>query len=133
MARKTSSILTEAEQRVMAVLWSRGECTVRDVAEVLNRDREVAYTTVQTILTILEKKKYVASRKEGRAFVYAAQVSKREAQAEALKSLVQRFFDGSPRALAQYLVDESDADIATVEELRRMLAEEDAGGEAEDA
>ena len=124
MARKTSSILTEAEQRVMAVLWSEGDSTVREVADKLNRKREVAYTTVQTILTILEKKNYVASRKEGRAFVYHAMVSKREAQAEALKSLVQRFFDGSPTALAQYLVDEADADLFTVEELRRMLAEE---------
>jgi len=132
MARKTSSILTEAEQRVMAVLWSKGDATVRDVADALNRDREVAYTTVQTILTILEKKKYVASRKDGRAFVYHATVSKREAQAEALKSLVTRFFDGSPKALAQYLVDEADADLFTVDELRRLL-EEETGEEGHDA
>lgn len=123
MARKTSPNLTEAEQRVMRVLWEEGSLTVRQVFEILSKQMDVAYTTIQTILTILEKKNYVNSEKEDRAYVFSAIVSKREAQSEALKTLVQQFFNGSPQALAQHLISESDADLIMVDELQKMIDE----------
>ncbi len=129
MARKTSPNLTEAEQRVMRVLWAEGALTVRQVFEILKEDIDVAYTTIQTILTILEKKKYVTSEKEDKAYVFSAIVSKREAQSEALKTLVQQFFNGSPQALAQHLINENDADAAMVDELQKMVEHSKEGEE----
>ena len=124
MARKTSQTLTEGEQRIMRILWSEGALSVRQVSDVLNKDHKVAYTTVQTVLNVLERKNYVTSEKDGRAYIYSSLVSKREAQAEALKSLVQQFFNGSEEALAQHLLQESDIDLMAIDELKE-IAEND--------
>ncbi|MBT6032651.1 MAG: BlaI/MecI/CopY family transcriptional regulator [Kordiimonadaceae bacterium] len=121
MARKTSTTLTEGEQRIMQVLWSDGSLTVRQVFDVLSKDHEIAYTTIQTVLTILEKKDYVTSEKTGKAHVFSALVTKRGAQSEALKSLVTQFFDGSPKALAQHLINEKDADLMELDNLQKMV------------
>lgn len=121
MARKTSTILTEGEQRIMQILWSEGSITVRQVFDVLSKDHEIAYTTIQTVLTILEKKDYVTSEKAGKAHVFSALVSKREAQSEALKSLVTQFFNGSPKALAQHLINEKDADLIELDDLQKIV------------
>ena len=118
MARKTSQTLTEGEQRIMNILWADGSASVRQVCDILNEEKKVAYTTVQTVLTVLERKKYVTSKKDGKAYIYSATVSKREARTEALKSLVQQFFNGSEQALAQHLVSESDLDLMAIEELK---------------
>ena len=125
MARKTSQALTEGEQRIMRILWSKGSLSVRDVCDILNKDHKVAYTTVQTVLTVLERKKYVSSKKDGRAYIYSSLVSKREAQAEALKSLVQQFFNGSEEALAQHLISESDIDLVALDDLNEMTEDKD--------
>lgn len=124
MPRKTSPTLTPSEQRIMDILWDKSSATVRDVCDVMNESRKVAYTTVQTIMGILEKKNYVTSQREGRAFIYAPLVSRTEAQSEALKSVVQQFFGGSAQALAQHLVREGDVDMVEIEELRDALSEQ---------
>ena len=120
MARKTSQTLTEGEQRIMRILWSEGALSVRQVSDILNKDHKVAYTTVQTVLNVLERKNYVTSKKDGRAYIYSSLVSKREAQTEALKSLVQQFFNGSEEALAQHLLQESDIDLMAIDELKEI-------------
>lgn len=91
----------------MRVLWSKGPASVREVRDALKPEHESAYTTVQTILGILEKKGYVAARKTDRAFSYRALMTERDARAEALKALVSDFFGGSPEALAQHLVEDT--------------------------
>jgi predicted transcriptional regulator len=117
MARKKSPTLTDGELRIMDVLWSAEEASVREVTDVLRRREPVAYNTVQTILGILRDKGYVEHRKEGRAFIYRPLVGRGEARSRALKHLVTRFFDNSPTALAQSLLEEGDVDLL---ELRRM-------------
>ncbi len=124
MARKTSQTLTEGEQRIMNILWSDGSLSVRQVCDILNEDKKVAYTTVQTVLNVLERKKYVESVKDGKAYIYSAIVTKRDARTEALKSLVQQFFNGSEEALAQHLVNETDIDLLALEELRDSIDQE---------
>ena len=104
MARPKSDILTEAEQRVMRVLWDRREASVREVTDDLQKTNPVAYNTVLTILKILTEKGYVKPRQEGRAFVYTPLVSRSEARTQALKKLVSQFFEGSPTELAQHLI-----------------------------
>ncbi|MBL4602163.1 MAG: BlaI/MecI/CopY family transcriptional regulator [Emcibacteraceae bacterium] len=121
MARNTSTTLTLGEQRIMQVLWSEGALTVRQVFDVLSKDQKIAYTTIQTVLTILEKKKYVTSEKTGKAHVFSVLISKHAAQSEALKSLVTQFFSGSSKALAQHLINEKDADLLELDDLQKMV------------
>lgn len=106
---------TARELDVMAVLWDRGPCTVADVREAL--DDDLAYTTVLTVLRILEDKGYVAHDAEGRAHRYRPLVERGDAGASALARLRKRLFPGSPELLFTRLVEDEDL---TEEDLRRM-------------
>jgi BlaI family transcriptional regulator, penicillinase repressor len=104
MPKPRSDVLTEAEQRVMHVLWNKGEASVREVTDALEKTYPVAYNTVLTILRILTDKNYVSPRQDGRAFIYTPSVSRSEAQTRALKKMMSTFFEGSPTELAQHLI-----------------------------
>jgi BlaI family penicillinase repressor len=104
MPKPKSDVLTEAEQRVMRVLWEKGEASVREVTEALEKTYPVAYNTVLTILRILTDKNYVVPRQDGRAFIYKPAVSRAEARSRALRKVVSTFFEGSPKELAQHLI-----------------------------
>ncbi len=104
MPKPKSDVLTEAEQRVMRVLWEKGEASVRDVTDALGKTYPVAYNTVLTILRILTDKNYVIPRQDGRAFIYKPAVSRAEARSRALRKMVSTFFEGSPSELAQHLI-----------------------------
>ena len=94
MPRKKSTSLTEAELRLMDVVWDKGSATVQEVADALPRELDLAYNTVLTTLRILEDKGYLRHKKakEGRAFVYSAAVSREQASRSAVHSLLRRFF-----------------------------------------
>ncbi len=121
MPRKPSTILTEAEQTVMQALWELKEASVRDVHEKLNGVKKVAYTTVLTVLKILNDKGYAKYRKEGRAFVYYPVLTQKEARQRALSQLVSRFFEGSPQALAEHLVELDEIDLVDLQALKKEL------------
>ncbi|HEV7689303.1 MAG TPA: BlaI/MecI/CopY family transcriptional regulator [Hyphomonadaceae bacterium] len=104
MPKPKSDVLTEAEQRVMHVLWGKGEASVREVTDALDKTYPVAYNTVLTILRILTDKNYVSPRQDGRAFIYTPSVSRADAQTRALKKMMSTFFQGSPTELAQHLI-----------------------------
>lgn len=119
MARRPSTTLTEAEQRLMEVVWRKGQATVADVVEALPEPSRPAYNTVMTTLRILEKKGYLQHTKSGRAFVYSPRVDRALARRRALRDLLRRFFDGSSEKLALNLMDEELDDA----ELRRLRDE----------
>jgi len=120
MARKKSPTLTEAELRLMDVLWRRDQATVNDVVEALG-DPPLAYNTVLTTLRILEKKGYVKHRAVGRAFVYSTRIGQGEAQTTVIDYVVSRFFDNSPRALMLKLLDNEELDESEARRLRALL------------
>jgi BlaI family penicillinase repressor len=128
MPKPKSDVLTEAEQRIMRVLWSRGEASVRDVTDALEDSYPVAYNTVLTLLRILTEKEYVTPRQEGRAFVYRPTVTRAEARSRALRKLVGQFFEGSSTALAQHLIRSENLNAdelqALKDEIERSAAEE---------
>ncbi len=126
MPRPRSDVLTEAEQRIMRVLWSREEASVREVTDALEATYPVAYNTVLTLLRILTDKDYVTPRQEGRAFIYKATVSRAEARTRALRKVVSQFFEGSPTALAQHLITTEDL---SADEIKAIKAELDRGAE----
>ena len=119
MPRPSSKTLTEAEQRVMQVLWSRDEASVREVADALPAEPPLAYNTVLTTLSILHKKKYVRFRREGRAHIYSAAVTESDARHEAFDNLLSRFFGGSKNAFAQYLIEEEQLDAEELADLKK--------------
>src|SRR5580658_11208890 len=92
MPPKRSITLTQAELRLMKVLWDRGESTVADMVTVTSAEGELAYTSVLTTIRILETKGYVSHRQEGRAFLYSTSVGEREAGRTEVRHVLQRFF-----------------------------------------
>jgi predicted transcriptional regulator len=127
MARKKSPTLTEAELRLMDVLWARGDGTVTDVAGALG-DPPLAYNTVLTTLRILERKGYVKHRAAGRAFVYSPKVGRDEARSSVIDYVVSKFFDNSPRALMLKLLDAEHLDERDVARMRALLERAVDGG-----
>ncbi len=121
MARKQSPTLTDGEARIMDVAWERGAVSVRDVTDVLSAREKVAYTSVQTLMGILEQKGYLSRRREGRAFVYEPRVSREDAQGEAVHHLLGKFFDGSKRELLHNLLGDSNLSQEEARELRALL------------
>ena len=121
MARKRSSTLTDAELRVMAVLWEKGEATVREVADALERKHNLAYTTVLTVLRVLTDKKYVTAKAEGRAHVFRPLVSRDAARVGAVKQMLSAFFGGSTDALAQHLIENNSIDLDKLREIEAKL------------
>lgn len=97
--------LTDLEAEIMQFVWQKGKTTVRDVYEAMRATRSLAYTTVMTVLSKLTEKGIVERSKKGRAYVYRPKVSKEEAAQRSVSKLLQKFFDGSPRALVAHLVD----------------------------
>ena len=121
MARKKSATLTEAELRLMDILWEKGRATVGDVVEALPGRAPLAYNTVLTTMRILEQKGYVRHNESGRAFVYAPIVDREQAQRSAVKQLVTRFFDNSPGLLALNVLENEKLDASEIDRLKRII------------
>lgn len=123
MARKKSKTLTDAELRLMRIVWDLESCTVNDVLEALPGEDQLAYSTVLTTMRILEEKGYVRHEKEGRAYVYEPIVERDEAQRDALHHLMGKFFNNSPGQLVANLLEDDDITEDHLAEIRSMLAE----------
>jgi predicted transcriptional regulator len=123
LARKKSPNLTEAEFRLMKILWESGEATVSEVVGRLPADPPLAYTTVLTTLRILEAKGYVKHTKEGRAFVYAPAVGQQEESRKVIRHLIRRFFSGSPGQLVLKLLEDEKIPPAELERIKKKIKE----------
>ncbi len=121
MARKKSISLTDAELRLMEVIWQRGESTVADVAESVP---QLAYSTVLTTLRILEEKGYLTHTKDGRAFVYAPVVDRTEASRSAVRHLLTRFFGNRPDLLVLNMMEDEAISSDELERLKKLINEE---------
>jgi predicted transcriptional regulator len=110
---------TDRELDVMGVLWERGPSTVAEVKEALTD--ELAYTTVLTVLRVLQAKVHVAYEEEGRAYRYHALVRREQAGKSALKRMVRKLFQGSPELLLTQLVSDRDLTEADLRKMRALL------------
>jgi predicted transcriptional regulator len=117
MPPKRSITLTEAELRLMKVLWTRGESGVAELVSALEETTPLAYTSVLTTIRVLEKKGYVVHRQEGRAFLYRPCVAEREAGISEVRHVLSRFFGNSRERLLLSLLGDGEV---TPEELRRL-------------
>ena len=122
MGEKDAAGLTKLELQIMQVIWRRGASSVGEVQEGL--EQALAYTTVQTMLNILERKGKLTRRLKGRAYIYSAAVTETRALTHAVRDLVDRMFGGSSEELVMSLVKSKQLDAEKLAELSRKLKEE---------
>jgi len=125
MARKKSPTLTDAELRLMEILWKRGASSVNDVVSALPADLDLAYNTVLTTLRILEKKTYLTHKQNGRAHIYQPLVDRNYARQKAVLHMVSQFFNNSPEALAQHILENETMTPIELKRLRDLIERED--------
>lgn len=121
-AKRHSKPLTAVELEMMNVIWRIGPCSVAQVLEQLSPKRELAYTSVSTIVRILEQKGFVTSEKVGRGHLYSAAIAKDDYQAMSLAHLVNNVFEGTPSLLVRRLLDShtlGEEELAQIKSLLR--------------
>lgn len=133
MPPKRSNTLTEAELRIMRILWIRGESLVSDLVSAMPEDTPLAYTSVLTTVRILEQKGYVEHRQEGRAFLYKPCVAEHEASRSEVNHMLHRFFGNSRERLLLTLLDDGGITHDELQRLKSAIAEAEAFREEEDA
>lgn len=129
--KKSLTHLGETEMEVLHHVWDLEEATVADVRERILERREVAYTTVMTVLKTLAEKGYLSYRKEGRSYVYEPAQSPDAVQHSLLRRLMEKVFKGSPSALVQTLVQRENLSDAERREIKQLIDALDA--DADDA
>lgn len=127
MPRKQSPTLTEAELRLMEVLWENGPASVHQLLEALPEKPALAYNSVLTTIRILEKKGYVQHTKDGRAHIYTPLVGREEASRFEIRNLVNRFFKSSHELLVLNLLEDKNIDAEELQRVKALI--ETAGGE----
>ncbi|HWY55978.1 MAG TPA: BlaI/MecI/CopY family transcriptional regulator [Terriglobales bacterium] len=122
-----SATLTEAELRLMDVLWQRGPSTVQQVLEGLPKKSQLAYNSVLTTIRILEKKGYLKHIKDGRAHVYRPLIERAEASRSEIRHLASRFFKDSHEMLVLNILEERGIDAEELNRLRQLLEQAEPG------
>jgi predicted transcriptional regulator len=120
MARKPSPTPTDAELRLLRLLWDAGPLTAAVITDRL-RAPKLAKNTVLTTLKVLEEKGFVTHETEGRTFIYRAAVDPQSVRRSAISSVVSRFFQDSPKDLILHLLDEEYVDAAQAARIRALL------------
>jgi BlaI family transcriptional regulator, penicillinase repressor len=119
--RRKSETLTEAELRLMDVLWEKRSATVQQVLDALTQKPPLAYNSVLTTIRILENKGYVEHVKEGRAHIYHPMVERKQATRSEIRHLVNRFFDSSHELLVLNILEDRGLEVSELKRLRQLL------------
>jgi predicted transcriptional regulator len=117
----TDVSLSDLQLDLMRVLWARDEASVADIAAALD-DRDLAHTTVATVLTRLAKRGLVSARRDGRQLIYRAEVAEPEVRRSMVGGLLRSVFGGDPKALLAHLVDEREVNSRDLDRVRELLA-----------
>ena len=124
MPRKKITTLTNAEHRIMEVIWAKGSATVAEVVDAL--EGKDAYTTILTLMRILKAKGFLSSRKEGRAHVFTPRVDRDTAARKAVRQLLSKFFSGSPSELVLTFLREEELTPGELDVIKqKIMAAED--------
>lgn len=120
---KDQGLLTPTELELMNILWEMGEGTVRDVMALLPPERDLAYTSVSTMVRILEKKGMLASKKDGKTHVYFPTLAKSHYEKKETRSLVKNLFGGSKLSLVKCLIEDQKLSKKEMQELKALISE----------
>lgn len=121
MVRRRSEMLTDVELEFMVSLWEIGTGSVRDVMAALEGETKRAYTSVATILKILEDKGYVRSERKERSLIYSPVIQRADYEGRSLKNLSDSLFGGTPTALVARLVDNEDLTDEMIQEIKEII------------
>jgi predicted transcriptional regulator len=121
--RPANPTLTPQELAIMKVIWSRGTATVRDVYEAMRTRRQIAYTTVMTMMRILEEKGHLRKSRADRAYVYKPVRSRQQVLGAMVRDFVERVFDGAAEGLLVQLVKDRRLSKSERERIRRVIDE----------
>ena len=121
MARQASKYPTELELEILKVLWQEGACSVSQVRKALAGVRDLAHTSVMTVMSIMADKGYVARTKQGNRHIYQAVMAEQDMSSNMLGDLVDRLFNGSAAAAMVNLLETSDLDTAELAELKQLI------------
>jgi len=117
---KTLQTLTKAEEEVMQVIWQLERCLVRDILEQLG-DPDMPHSTISSVVRILEKKGFVDHKAYGKTYEYFPIVSREDYAQHGVKSLMEKYFGGSPKQLVSFLVQKEDMDLKELNDLLKKL------------
>src|SRR5262245_35284878 len=117
----TKPLLTDQELEIMKVIWRKGSATVRDVYDDLLSRRKIAYTTVMTMMGILEQKGHLKKSADERAYVYTPAQSQREVVGNMVQDFVKRVFNGSAKPLLVHLVENQKISQQELDEISELL------------
>jgi len=125
MSKKTSGskLLTDVELELMNIIWSLGEATIKAVQDRLPKERSLAYTTVATMMKILEQKKIIRSQKNDRIHTFVPLLDKEEYESRTLSHVREKLFEGNPSFMVTRLLDDSDLSREELKSLRALLDE----------
>jgi len=119
--------LTDLQLAIMRILWDRAEATVLEVQNRLRPDRDLAQTTIATLLSRLEKRGVVEHRLDGRQFVYRPLITEADVRRSMVSELTALLFDGSPEALMSHLLRSREMNPGDLDRVKRMIAEAENG------
>ena len=119
--KSAKPILTDQELEIMKIIWTRGTATVRDVYEELLTRRKIAYTTVMTMMGILEQKGHLKKSADERAYVYTPAQPQREVVGNMVHDFLKRVFNGSAKPLLVHLVEDNKLSSEELDEIRKLL------------
>ncbi len=122
MPPRPSRTLTEAELRLMRLLWNMGECSVQDLVSAMPADAKLAYTSILTTIRILENKGYVVHRQAGRAFLYSSRIAEHQAQQTEVRHVMNRFFGDSRERLMLAILGDGEVKEDELERLKQLIA-----------
>jgi BlaI family transcriptional regulator, penicillinase repressor len=128
MSRPKQSHPTPGELEVLKILWERGPSTVREVMEVLNRQRQRAYTSVMSLLEVMTEKRLLKRRPAGRAFLYSPAVDQEGTLGEIVEDMVGRVFEGSASALVAHLLGREQTSPEELEQIQKLIEEHQSQG-----
>lgn len=118
--KKQLPTLTKAEEEVMQIIWQLEKCLVKDIIEKLG-DPDVPHSTVSSVVRILEKKGFVTHKAYGKTYEYYPAVGKDQYAQHGVKSLMEKYFGGSPKKLVSFLVQHEDLDLKQLNDLMQTL------------
>jgi predicted transcriptional regulator len=120
---KQDKMLTDVELELMTILWKLGEGSVSEVMKHLPEGRDLAYTSVSTILRILEQKEVLKTRAQGRGHIYIPLLQKSAYESKTVKHVLDKVFDSAPAALVRQLLDSAKIDDEELQEIKKLLTE----------
>ena len=113
--------LSELQISILDILWEHGELSVNEVQELLKEKRDLAVTTVATILKRLEKRNIVSYKKIGRRFIYSANIAKNEVTKSSVSSVVKNLFKGNKAALVSHLLQDEELSLDELEQIQKLI------------